>query len=543
MHSTMQDGQLGVARMLRHMVRVNGRSRIITQGVATRTEVTFRQAAERAARLASALAQHGVRPGDCVATLMSSSQEHLEAYLGVPYLGAVLHTVNIRLHDTEIAHICNEAGDKVFMIDADLIERFASIAPLLDDPELVVVVGPADDAERGTIGVSSIGYERLLDEGEIDFDKPEVDERDAAILCYTGGTTGLPKGVCYSHRSLWLQANSLCTGNSLGISARDRILPAVPLYHVNGWGLPFAAIMSGADLILPGSALRASVIAELMKDERPTVAAGVPTIWTDLLGVLGNDARPVLSSLRLIATGGALVTPALIEAYTQLGIDMVQAWGMTETCSMSTIAMIPRWAETSGERKTYALKQGRIACGLELRTVDADGRELQRDGRTVGEIQIRGPWVTQSYFRGGDTGKFQDGWLKTGDLGKIDEDGFLELTDRLKDAIKSGGEWIPSLALEAAIQSHETVKEVAVIAMPDSRWQERPLAVVVLRDGCQDFDPSAISSSIAAVVPKWWIPAHWVEAGSIPRTSVGKFDKKLLSERLAKGTLGDIRAI
>lgn len=539
----MQDGQLGIARMLRHMVRVNGRSRIVTQGETTKTEKTFRQVAERASRLASALSRHGVQPGDCVATLMSSSQEHLEAYLGVPYLGAVLHTVNIRLHDTEIAHICNEANDRVFLIDADIAARFAGIIPLLNNPRLVIVIGESDAAINEKPGISCIGYEQFLDQGEIDLDRPEVDERNAAILCYTGGTTGLPKGVSYSHRALWLQATGLCTANSLGISAHDRILPAVPLYHVNGWGLPFAAIMAGADLILPGSALRASVITELLKDERPTLAAGVPTIWADLLGALGNDAGPTFSSLRMIATGGALVTPALIDAYTALGINMVQAWGMTETCSMSAIAMIPRWAETPSEQKTYALKQGRITCGLELRTVDADGKELPRDGQTVGEIQIRGPWVTQSYFGSHDSDKFQDDWLKTGDLGKVDADGFLELTDRLKDAIKSGGEWIPSLALEAAIQSHGAVREVAVIPMPDDRWQERPLAVIVLNDDSHHFDPSAISASIAASIPKWWMPTHWVQADAIPRTSVGKFDKKLLCERLAKGTLGDIHVI
>lgn len=543
MQSTMQDGQLGIASMLRRMARVNGRSRIVTQRATARTDASFREVAQRAARLASALARRGLGQGDCVATLMSSSQEHVEAYLGVPYLSAVLHTVNVRLHDSEIAHICNEARDRVFLVDADAVERFGGIAPRLADLELVVVVGPIGDAPLRGIGAPTIGYEQLLDEGEVDLDRPEVDERDAAILCYTGGTTGLPKGVCYSHRSLWLQANSLCTGNSLGINARDRILPAVPLYHVNGWGLPFAAIMSGADLVLPGSALRAPVIAELIREEKPSVAAGVPTIWSDLLGTLKGDARSALASLRMIATGGAQVTPTLIEAYAAFGVDMVQAWGMTETCSMSAIAMVPRWAETSAERKAYRLKQGRIACGLEFRIVDADGAVLPHDGRAVGEIQIRGPWVTRSYFNSSDTGKFQDGWLKTGDLGKIDDDGFFELTDRLKDAIKSGGEWIPSLALESAIQAHESVGEVAVIAMPDARWQERPLAVVVVRDEALDFDPAAISAAIADVVPKWWIPGHWVKADSIPRTSVGKFDKKLLCERLAKGTLGDIRAI
>ena len=543
MRSTMQEGQLGLARMIRHMARVNGRSRIVTQHGAGRAAATFREVAERASRLADALARRGFGAGDRIASFMSASQEHIEAYLGVPYLGAVLHTVNIRLHDSEIVHICDEADDRAFIVDADMIDRFAAVAPRLGKLELVVLVGGAASAAIEESGVATIDYEALLAEGDVDLDRPEVDEREAAILCHTGGTTGLPKGVAYSHRSLWLQANSLCTGNSLGICALDRILPAVPLYHVNGWGLPFAAIMAGADLILPGSALRAPVIAELIRDEQPTVAAGVPTIWTDLLTLLGDDAPGVLRPLRIIATGGALVAPALVEIYASFDIRMIQAWGMTETSSMSVVTAVPRWAETAAERKAYAAKQGRIACGLEIRVVDGEGTALPGDGRAAGEIQIRGPWVTRSYFPMNDPEKFQDGWLKTGDLGTVDADGFLALTDRLKDAIKSGGEWIPSLALEAAIQTHESVREVAVIAMPDSRWQERPLAVVVLNGGAEKLDAAAIAQSIAGIVPRWWVPAHWIRADAIPRTGVGKYDKKLMREHLAAGTLGDIHLL
>ncbi len=543
MHSTMQDGQLGIARMIRHMARVNGRSRIITSYASGRTGMTFLEVAERASRLADALSKRGFRAGDRIATFMSASREHVEAYLGVPYLGAVLHTVNIRLHEREIAHICTEAEDTVFLVDADMSERFAGIAPLLGRLKLVVLVGGASGQELEAAGIDTVDYETLLAEGDVCLDRPEADEHDAAILCHTGGTTGLPKGVAYSHRSLWLQANSLCTGNSLGICASDRILPAVPLYHVNGWGLPFAAIMAGADLILPGSALRAPVIAELLCEEKPTIAAGVPTIWADLLAHLGADAPSAMRSLRLIATGGALVTPSLVDAYAQMDIRMIQAWGMTETSSMSVVTSVPSWAQTPEEQKAYAAKQGRIACGLEIRVVDGDGKELPCDGQSVGEIEIRGPWATASYFPRNDPEKFHDGWVRTGDLGTIDPDGFLALTDRLKDAIKSGGEWIPSLALEAAIQTHESVAEVAVIAMPDARWQERPLAVVVLDGRFPELDAAAISASIADIVPRWWVPVHWVRAQAIPRTGVGKYDKKLMREHLAAGTLGDIQTL
>lgn len=538
MLSTVQDGQLGIARLLRHMARVNGRSTIVTQGPVQRYRMSFRETAERSSRLASALERHGLKAGDRIATFMSASREHIEAYLGVPYLGAVLHTVNVRLHDREIAQICGEAGDRVFIVDAEMLERFQTLAPLLQNVQLIVLVGSYDAGGLAHLDIPIIGYEDLLQQGDVDLDRAEIDERSAAILCHTSGTTGFPKGVAYSHRSLWLQANSLCTGNSLAISGADKVFPAVPLYHVNGWGLPFAAIMAGADLILPGATLRASVIADLILDEQPTICAGVPTIWTDLLAHLGPDTAAVLCSLQKIATGGAFVTPSLVAAYAAHGVRMIQAWGMTETSSMSVVTAIPPWAKSETEQAAYAAKQGRITCGLEIRAVSLDGMVLPNDGVTVGEIQIRGPWVTASYFPQDAPASFQDGWLKTGDLGTLDEEGFLTLTDRLKDAIKSGGEWIPSLALEAAIQSHDCIREVAVIARPDERWQERPVAVVVLSSGTTTFKADALIRWIENQVPSWWIPVDWICVDVIPRTGVGKFDKKLMRDLLQAGRLG-----
>ena len=538
MLSTMQDGQLGIARLLRHMARVNGRSMIVAQGPVQRSRMSFRETAERSSRLASALERHGMKAGDRIATFMCASREHIEAYLGVPYLGAVLHTVNVRMHDTEIVHICEEAEDRVFIVDAEMLERFESLAPHLRTVDLIVLVGSVDAGSLSHLNIPVIGYEDFLQQGDVNLDRAEVDERSAAILCHTGGTTGLPKGVAYSHRSLWLQANSLCTGNSLAISAADRLFPAVPLFHVNGWGLPFAAIMAGANLILPGAALRAQVIADLIRDERPTICAGVPTIWTDLLAHLGPDTASVLRSVQKIATGGAFVTPSLVSAYATHDVQMVQAWGMTETSSMSVVTAVPPWAKSKTEQAAYAAKLGRIACGLEARAVGLDGAVLPNDGGTVGEIQIRGPWVTARYFPQDAPASFQDGWLKTGDLGTLDEDGFLTLTDRLKDAIKSGGEWIPSLALEAAIQSHDCIREVAVIARPDERWQERPVAVVALVSGIDAFDVDALTRWIEGRVPRWWIPESWICVEDIPRTGVGKFDKKLMRDLLQAGRLG-----
>ncbi|WP_051069104.1 AMP-binding protein [Mesorhizobium metallidurans] len=414
---------------------------------------------------------------------------------------------------------------------------------MLATPRLVVLVGDPKAEFLNDLGIETIAYEDLLCEGLPDLDRPDVDERNAAILCHTGGTTGLPKGIAYSHRSLWLQATSLCTNNSLGIGASDSVFPVVPMFHVNAWGLPFAAAIAGAKLILPGAALRPETVADLVASEQPTILAGVPTIWTDLLAFLGDRAADALRSVRLLATGGTFVTPTLIETFNGLGINVVQAWGMTETSSMSTISNVPPWAETSAEKFDYATGQGRVVAGLEVRVVDADGAPLPADGLQVGEIQIRGPWVTSSYFLHDDPDKFQDGWLKTGDLGKLDCDGFVFLSDRLKDAIKSGGEWIPSPALESAIQAKGGFREVAVIAVPDDRWQERPLAVVVLAAPNEKVDLQAIAGQLDSQIPRWWIPINWIVVESIPRTGMGKFDKKKMREMFSAGTLGDVQII
>lgn len=529
MQSTMQNRQLGIAPLLRHVHGVTSRSRVITQTATTPRRTTFAEIAERAGRLGTALKRLGFGNDTVVGTFLGATQEHLEAYLGIPASGSILHTINLRLHDDQIDYVINHAADKVIIVEGSHAPRLIKIVSSIAAVRLLIVVGDAPGLVHGRCSVMS--YEEVLGHGDPVIDWPDADERQAAVICYTGGTTGLPKGVVYSHRSLWLHAMTLCTANTLSVSAQTRVLPAVPLYHVNGWGLPFAAFMAGADLVLPGHSLKAKDLLKLIDEECPTLAAGVPTIWSDVLQLLRALGRNDLGTVKTISCGGAQVPESMSDSYAAIGVTVTQAWGMTETSSMSAIATIPSWAANDQDRKQYATTQGRIVCGLEVRVADLEGNLFPSDGATVGEIQIRGPWVTGSYLGSTDTSSFQDGWLRTGDLGTVDKDGYIRLSDRVKDAIKSGGEWIPSLALEEAIRAHPAVAEVAVVAIADERWQERPAAFVVLKKG-QDVDGSALSRWLDDRVARWWIPSHWTFVQSIPLTTVGKIDKKAIRQYL-----------
>lgn len=527
MQSTMQDSRLGIARLLRHVAQVTGDAPVVAaQGKGSRRHMRLRDMAGRAGQLADALSRRGFAAGDVICSFASATPEHLEAYLGVPAMGAVLHTLNIRLHDDHLAEMVAEAGGGAVLIDGALLSRFAELAPRLagSSLRLVIVTGAGEPGAFAGLPVETIGYEALLAEGVPRTDWPDPEEQAAAILCYTGGTTGRPKGVAYSHRSLWLQAMSLCTANSLAIGADTVLLPAVPFYHVNGWGLPYAAMMAGAGMVLPGTQFQPAVLNPLLDHEGVTLAAGVPTIWSDVLAARQAAGQGAPPALRRIATGGAPVPDTLVAAWGALGVKTQTAWGMTETSSMSAI----------GAPSALAAAAGRVVCGLEIRTATLEGTPLPADGESAGEIQIRGPWVTAGYFRRTDDGGFQDGWLRTGDIGTLDARGHVRLTDRVKDAIKSGGEWIPSLPLEEAIRSHPTVLDVAVIAMPDPRWQERPLALVVAGPG---FSPEQMAEHLTARVAKWWVPAHWARVDSLPRTTVGKADKVAMRRMLAAGEL------
>jgi fatty-acyl-CoA synthase len=376
-------------------------------------------------------------------------------------------------------------------------------------------------------------YEDLLAAQPDSFDWPDLEERSAAAMCYTSGTTGLPKGVVYSHRSTYLHSMGVCLGNSLGMSERDRVLPVVPMFHANAWGLAYAAVMSGADLIMPDRFLQPAPLARLIEAERPTLAGAVPTIWNGLLQHVREHGGD-LSSLRMVPCGGSAVPHALMESFEkELGVLIVQAWGMTETSPIGSVAHPPPGV-TEEEAWHYRDTQGRLLCAVEGRLVGDNGAVLPHDGEAVGEVEVRGPWVTGSYYRDDDPGKFHDGWLRTGDVGTIDALGFVTLTDRAKDVIKSGGEWISSMTLENALMAHPAVAEAAVIGVPDEKWGERPLATVVLQPGAT-ATAEELREFLAGQVPHWQLPERWSFIAEVPKTSVGKFAKTKIREAFAQG--------
>ncbi|MFD0683786.1 long-chain fatty acid--CoA ligase [Actinomadura fibrosa] len=530
----MQDFPLTITSIMRYGTSVFGATEVATwTGDGTRRR-TYAEVGERAARLAGALRGLGVDGDQRVATFMWNNAEHLEAYLAVPSMGAVLHTLNLRLFPDQLVYIANHAEDRVVLVDGSLIPLLAPVLPQLKTVQHVIVVGAGDTAPLADAGKDLHSYEDLLAAAPADFDWPEIDERSAAAMCYTSGTTGNPKGVVYSHRSAYLHSMATCTGNAMGLSATDTVLPVVPMFHANAWGLPYAAVMAGAALVMPDRFLQAEPLVRLIEAERPTVAGAVPTIWSDVLRHAREHGSD-LGSLRLVPCGGSAVPEALMRGFDEIGVRIVQAWGMTETSPVATVAHPP--AGATGEDAWQArVTQGRILAGLEIRIVGDGDVVLPNDGEAVGEVEIRGPWITGAYHLDEDPGKFHDGWLRTGDVGTLSSDGYLVLTDRAKDVIKSGGEWISSVELENHLMAHPDVIEAAVVGVPDDRWQERPLASVVVRDGAA-VTAAELREFLSGRIPKWQLPERWSFIAEVPKTSVGKFDKKVLRRRYADGGL------
>ena len=465
---------------------------------------------------------------------MWNNQEHLEAYFAAPCMGAVLHTLNIRLAGEQIAFIANQAEDRVVLVDMSLVPLLAAVLPGLTSVHTVVAVGDGDVAPLTASGKTVIRYDDLLDGQPIEFDWPDLDERSAAAMCYTSGTTGNPKGVVYSHRSRYLHSMLVGSANALGMADGDRVLPIVPMFHANAWGQPYAAMMAGADLLLPDRFLQAAALVDMIEQRKPTIAAAVPTIWNDVLHYLHAHPDRDISSLRSVACGGSAVPLGMMKTYEQsYDVRIVQAWGMTETSPLAAMATPP--PEVTGEDHwTLRSTAGRVLCGVEVRLVDDAGCVLPNDGKAVGEIEIRGPWITGSYYQNADPSKFDDGWLRTGDVGRIDPQGFITLTDRAKDVIKSGGEWISSVELELLIMDHPAVLEAAVVAVPDDRWQERPLAAVVVKGDAAVTAPE-LRKHLCDKVARFWLPERWTFIDEVPKTSVGKFDKKVIRSRYADG--------
>ncbi|BBZ32126.1 long-chain fatty acid--CoA ligase [Mycolicibacterium confluentis] len=534
MDSTMQEFPLTVAAILRYANTVHG-DRVVTTatGDGGYRHATYREVARDAARLANGLRKLGITGDQRVATFMWNNQEHLVAYLAVPSMGAVLHTLNIRLFPEQIEFIAYEAEDQVVIADVSLGKLLGPVLRSMETVHTVIAVGDGDLTPFTDSGKTVLRYSDVLAEASDEFDWPDLDETSAAAMCYTSGTTGHPKGVVYSHRSSYLHSMSACTGNGMGLSFSDKALPIVPMFHANAWGLPYAALMAGADLVMPDRFMDAPSLVNLIETQRPTVAGAVPTIWNDVMHHLDSNGGDI-SSLRLVACGGSAVPVSLMKSFeAQYNVRIRQAWGMTETSPIATLAWPPPGVD---EDKHWELRgtQGRPLCGVEARIVDDEGKPLPQDGEAVGELEVRGPWITGSYYRNTDPSKFQNGWLRTGDVGRIDAQGYVTLTDRAKDVIKSGGEWISSVDLENNLIAHPSVLEAAVVGVPDDRWQERPLATVVLIEG-GEASAAELREYLSDKVAKWWLPERWTFVAEIPRTSVGKYDKKTIRARYADG--------
>ena len=496
----------------------------------------YADALARVKRMANALRALGVRPGDRVATLAWSTQRHFELYYAVSGLGAVLHTINPRLHPDQVAWVANHAGDSLLFWDISFADLVPEIAPRLETVTTFVAMTDRDHLPAGA-PAGTLVYEDLVAGAAPDFDWPELDERQASALCYTSGTTGNPKGVLYSHRSTVLHAMTVIQPDCFGLGAADAILPCAQMYHANAWCTPYAAPLVGAKLVLPGRHLDGPSVCELAVAEQATFLLGVPTIWVGVLDHLDGTGQS-LTSVRTVAVGGSAPTASLISRVQErLGADVRQIWGMTETSPLGVIntPLAVHAGETDAAALARKQRQGRANWGVELRIVGEDGEVLPHDGVRSGALQVRGPWVASAYYRNDGAEAFGgDGWFDTGDIAAIDPVGYLRLTDRAKDVIKSGGEWISTLDLEDAVSSHPAVALAAAVGIPHPKWDERPLLLVVLRPG-QTVDPLVLKAHVADRVAKWWVPDEVRIVDSLPIGPTGKVLKRELRAGLAAG--------
>jgi fatty-acyl-CoA synthase len=530
MNGLMMDYPLTLSTIFRRAEAVYPRNEVVWRNADKSIQrYTYADFAVRARRLARALRDLGITPGDRVATLGWNHGPHLEAYFGVPLMGAVLHTLNLRLHSDELAYIVNHAEDRVVLVDESLLPLWEQVRPKVD-VATTIVSGASKPVANGYLE-----YEALIAKAEPAYDMADPDENAAAAMCYTTGTTGNPKGVLYSHRSLVLHTLGLSLDHCMGIREDDTVLPVVPMFHANAWGMPFSAVMVGAKFVMPGPHLDPASLVDLFEREKVTLTGGVPTIWMGVLQYLeANPGKFDLSAIRAMYVGGSAVPQAMIETFeNKYGLKIYQAWGMTEMAPLGTVAHCPPSLDGAPDHVKFACraKQGRPAPFVEIRARNEDGL-VAWDGQTMGELEVRGPWIASAYYNRPDSAdRFtDDGWFRTGDIVTIDRDATIQVQDRTKDLIKSGGEWISSVALECALMGHPAVAEAAVIPVASLKWSERPLAAVVLKPGAA-ASADELKAFLAPNFSKFWLPDLFAFVDAIPRTSAGKFKKSALREQ------------
>jgi len=518
-----------VTDLLRHADRHHGDTEIVSRRIeGDLHRYTYHDAHVRSRRLANALARLGVKEGDRVASLAWNTYRHFELYYAVAGSGAVMHTVNPRLFPDQIAWILNDAGDAVLFLDLTFVPLVQKLRPACKSLRTFVLM--TDRAHMPPEAADMLCYEELIEAESDDFAWPALDENTACGLCYTSGTTGNPKGALYSHRSNVLHAYASCLPDAMALSGRDCVLPVVPMFHANAWGFPFTAPLVGAKMVFPGCALDGKSLCSLFEDEGVTFSAGVPTVWAGLLQYQKETGKR-LTTLKRMIVGGAAVPPAMMRAFEDLGIELTHAWGMTE---MSPLGCVSKLKEKHAAlpieaQREIREKQGHVVYGVDWKIVDGDGKELPWDGKAFGDLHVRGPWVVASYFNG-DKSPLIDGWFPTGDVATIDPDGYLHITDRSKDVVKSGGEWISSIELECIAVAHPAIFEAAVIACRHPKWDERPLLVAVKKPGAS-VTREELLAFYEGKVAKWWIPDDVVFVAELPHTATGKLLKTTLRER------------
>jgi 3-(methylthio)propionyl---CoA ligase len=532
----MSERPLLISSILTHAATYHGDVEVVSRSVEGPIHrYTYRDAERRAKQLAKALLRLGIGPGDRVATMAWNTWRHFELYYAISGTGAVCHTINPRLFDDQIVYIVNHAADRLLFVDATFLPLVERLGPRLPHDCRVVVLAAETVPAKGLSALPA--YEDLLGAEDDRLDWPEFEERTAAVLCYTSGTTGHPKGALYSHRSTVLHALGASLPHAIPMTAKDVVCPVVPLFHACGWGTPYTAPINGAKLVYPGAKLDGASLYELFESEGVTLSLGVPTVWLNFAAYLEKTGARC-STLRGLLSGGSAIPASLMEVFEKRGIDMVQGWGMTEMSPLGTVSALKAKHEALGPeaQRAVRLKQGRPVFGVEMRVVDDDGRVQPHDGKSMGELLVRGPWIVSGYFEdeaASAAAVEPDGWFHTGDMATIDADGYMQITDRRKDVIKSGGEWISSIDLENAAIAHADVAEAAVIAVPDARWGERPLLIVAPRPDRRP-DPQSLIDFLGRRFPKWMLPENVVCVDELPHTATGKVMKTRLREMFGR---------